>query len=107
MRSSIGYNHYWGGEDPVWHGFTNKTGNCYVHALCLKAVFDYKGIESRLIWVQNKTHYWLIVNIDGQWKHIDPTPGRLHSRFSLMNDAQRLKTLSGRTWDTTLWPECT
>lgn len=107
VRSSIGYNHYWGGEDPVWHGFTNKTGNCYVHALCLKAVFDYKGIESRLIWVQNKTHYWLIVNIDGQWKHIDPTPGRLHSRFSLMNDAQRLKTLSGRTWDTTLWPECT
>lgn len=106
VRSSIGYNHYWGGEDPVWHGFVNKTGNCYVHALCLKAIFDYKGIESRLIWVQNKTHYWLIVNIDGQWKHIDPTPGRLHSRFSLMNDTQRLATLSGRTWDTTLWPAC-
>lgn len=106
VRSSIGYNHSWGGEDPVWSGFTSKVGNCYVHALCLKAIFDYKGIESRLIWVTNRSHYWLIVNIDGQWKHIDPTPGRTHSRYSLMSDTQRLKTLSGRVWDTTLWPEC-
>lgn len=106
VRRSISYNHDWGGEDPVWYGFTNRVGNCYVHAMCLKAIFDLKGIESQLIWVTNKTHYWLIVNIDGTWKHIDATPGRTHSRYSLMNDAQRLETLSGRTWDTTQWPAC-
>ena len=106
VRSNIGYNHDWGGSDPVWYGFTNRCGNCYVHALCLKAIFDEKGIESRLIWVTEKTHYWLIVKINGSWKHIDATPGRTHSRYSLMNDEQRLETLSGRVWDTTQWPAC-
>ena len=106
VRSNIYYNHDWGGEDPVWHGFTKRGGNCYVHAMCLKAIFDLKGIESQLIWVTAKSHYWLIVKIDGQWKHIDPTPSRIHGRYSLMNDRQRLETLSGRKWDTSLWPEC-
>lgn len=106
VRSNIGYSHDWGGDDPVWNGFTNRSGNCYVHALCLKAIFDQKGIESRLIWVTEKTHYWLIVKINGSWKHIDATPGRTHSKYSLMNDEQRLETLSGRVWDTTQWPAC-
>ena len=67
-----------------------------------------KGYECRLIWtIQKKPgHYWLIVKINGTWKHIDPTPGRLHSKYSLMNDQQRLSTLSGRTWDTSKWPAC-
>ena len=106
VRSSIRYNHDWGGSDPVWYGFTNKVGNCYVHAHCLKAIFDLKGIESRFIWVTDKSHYWLIVKINGQWKHIDPTPSTLHGKYSLMNDEQRLSTLSGRKWDTTQWPAC-
>ena len=106
VRSTIRYNHDWGGEDPVWYGFTNKVGNCYVHAHCLKAIFDLKGIESRFIWVTDKSHYWLIVKINGQWKHIDPTPSQTHGKYSLMNDAQRLSTLSGRKWDTSQWPAC-
>ena len=106
VRSNIGYSKTWGGDDPVWYGFTNRTGNCYVHALCLKSIYDLKGIESQLIWVTDKSHYWLQVKLGGQWKHIDPTPGRLHSRYSLMSDAQRLETLSGRKWDTSRWPAC-
>ncbi len=106
VRSRIGYSKNWGGDDPVWYGFTNKTGNCYVHAMCLKAIFDLKGIENQVIWVTDKSHYWLLVKIDGAWKHIDPTPSRLHGRYSLMSDAQRLETLSGRKWDTSLWPAC-
>lgn len=106
VRSRIGYNTNWGGDDPVWYGFQNRVGNCYVHALCLQALFNEKGISSQLIWVTNKSHYWLLVNIGGQWKHIDPTPSSLHGRYSLMNDAQRYETLSGRDWDRTQWPEC-
>ena len=106
VRGNIGYSKTWGGDDPVWYGFTNRTGNCYVHAMCLKAIYDLKGIESRMIWVTDKSHYWLQVKIGGGWKHIDPTPGRLHSKYSLMNDQQRLDTLSGRTWDTSKWPAC-
>lgn len=106
VRGTVGYSSSWGGNDPVWYGFTNRTGNCYVHALCLQALFNEKGISSQLIWVTNKSHYWLLVNIGGTWKHIDPTPSSLHGRYSLMNDAQRYETLSGRDWDRTKWPEC-
>lgn len=106
VRSKIRYTKDWGGDDPVWFGFTNRYGNCYVHALCLQSLFDLKGIQSQLIWVTNKSHYWLLVKIDGVWKHIDPTPSTLHGRYSLMNDDQRQSTLSGRVWDRKAWPAC-
>lgn len=108
VRSNVRYNHNWGGKDPVWYGFKNKAGNCYVHAKCLEALLKEKGYECRLIWTiqKNPSHYWLIIKLNGQWKHIDPTPGRLHSKYSLMSDAQRLSTLNGRTWDTSKWPAC-
>lgn len=106
VRGRVYYNQNWGGDDPIWYGFTNRTGNCYVHVCCLKALYDLKGIENQIIWVTDKTHYWLLVKVNGVWKHIDPTPSEIHGRYSLMNDQQRLSTLSGRKWDTSLWPAC-
>lgn len=106
VRYNLGYSSDWGGNDPVWYGFKNKSGNCYVHALCLKAIFDLKGIENQLIWCTDETHYWLLVKFDSGWKHMDATPGVLHSRYSKMSDKQRLATLGGRKWDTEQWPAC-
>ena len=106
VRNNVYYSHAWGGDDPVWYGFVSRNGNCYVHALCLIEILEEKGYECELIWVTSKTHYWVIVNIDGTWWHIDATPGRRHSRYSLMTDDMRLATLSGRVWDTSLWPSC-
>ena len=106
VRSYIRYNTNWGGDDPVWYGFTNRKGNCYVHALCLQRLMTEHGYKTQLIWVTNKTHYWLIVDMGGYWRHIDATPSNLHSRYPLMTDEQRLETLSGRRWDTTKWPAC-
>lgn len=106
VRANVGYNSNWGGDDPVWYGFTKKTGNCYVHALCLKALLDVKGFETQVIWVTDKSHYWLIIKLDGVWRHIDATPGSVHSRYSLMTDEQRLATLSGRDWERSQWPSC-
>lgn len=105
VRSTIKYNHNWGGDDPVWYGLKNKKGNCYVHALVLRALFREKGISSKLIWVTDKSHYWLLVNVGGQWKHIDPTPGTKHPAY-LMNDTQRYNNLQGRDWDRSNWPVC-
>lgn len=106
VRNLIRYNHSWGGDDPVWYGFNNRKGNCYVHAMCLKAILDYHGYESQLIWVTNKTHYWLVVKLEEGWRHIDATPTARHSVYKLMTDKQRYWTLSGRDWDRDAWPKC-
>lgn len=106
VLNTVYYNSNWGGDDPVWYGFTNLIGNCYVHALCLQRLLEYHGYTTQLIWVSDQSHYWVIVNMDGGWKHVDATPGVLHSKYPLMDDAQRLETLNGRTWDTSRWPAC-
>ena len=101
----IGYNHDWGEDDPVWYGLALRKGNCYVHALSMKALLDAKGIENQLIWTTDQSHYWLIVKFTDGWKHIEPTPS-IKKVQTFMNDAQRRATLSGRKWDTTQWPAC-
>ena len=106
VRETIRYSSSWGGEDPVWYGLTNSSGNCYVHALTLKALLDAKGYETQLIWVRNKTHYWLVINLGEVWRHIDSTPSSQHKKISLMTDEQRLEHLNGRDWEFDLWPAC-
>ena len=105
-RNKISYSASYGDGDPIWYGFNNWTGNCYVHALCFQALLRAKGYETQLIWVTNKTHYWNLVKINGQWKHMDSTPDKNHRKISIMSDAQRLSTLSGRDWDHSAWPTC-
>lgn len=106
VRNTIGYSSNWGGDDPVWYGFKQRTGNCYVHALCLRVLLDYYGYETQLIWVKDKSHYWLLINLNGVWRHIDGTPSATHSRYSLMTDEQRYETLKGRDWEREKWPVC-
>jgi len=106
VRYTLGYNSNWGGDDPIWYGLENLTGNCYVHAMIFDALLKEKGYETQLIWCEDKSHYWNIVKIDGGWKHLDATPGPQHSRYSIMSDKQRYETLSGRDWDRDAWPSC-
>lgn len=104
VRNKIRYSHSYGDGDPIWYGFTNWSGNCYVHAHCFQALLQKKGYTTRMIWVTNKTHYWNMVLINGKWKHMDSTPDSNHRKISIMNDAERLSTLSGRDWDRSAWP---
>lgn len=106
VRYNVSYTTNWGGDDPVWYGFTTRTGNCYVHALCLQVLLEEKGYETQLIWVTAKSHYWLIVKLPEGWRHIDATPTPSHSRYSIMTDELRYATLAGRNWDRSQWPAC-
>ena len=106
VRNTIKYSYEWGGDDPVWHGFTKKSGNCYVHALCFQALLRAKGYETMIIWVEDQTHYWNMVKINGVWRHVDSTPDSVnHTRYSIMTDEMRYETLSGRDWNRSAWPE--
>lgn len=107
VHDLIGYRgDAWGGDDPVWYGFTNHAGNCYVHANTLKALLDYKGYETQLIWVTNESHYWLIIKLDEGWRHIDSTPSYQHEKVGLGTDKVRYQNLNGRNWDRSKWPKC-
>lgn len=105
VRKHIKYNHNWGGDDPVWYGLKNKTGNCYVHAKVLEAIFKLKGIKTQLIWVKDKSHYWNLVYTAEGWRHIDSTPGTKHPS-RIMDDKDRYANLQGRDWDRSKWPKC-
>lgn len=106
VRNQIYYTSSWGGDDPVWHGLTTKSGNCYVHALCLQMLLEEKGYEAQLIWTTYRSHYWVIVKLPQGWRHIDGTPLYDHIQYSLMTDYQRYITLKGRNWDREAWPAC-
>ena len=132
VRETIAYSTYWGGDDgeairdyvnngvpyedwngndPIWYGFNNKVGNCLVHALCLQALLTEKGYNTQIIWVTNYTHYWLIIETEDGWRHIDATPSTTHGKYDeLMTDAQRFETLrtstGQRDWDRSKWPAC-
>jgi hypothetical protein len=117
VRNNIYYNTNWGGDDPVWYGFTNHVGNCWVHALCLQELLNYYGWNNQIVGVSeefsNHPHYWLVIEIQpGVWRHIDATPGRMHEKYSLMTDEQRFETLYlggidvQRDWDRTTCPPC-
>ena len=104
----IRYSASWGEPDPTWHGFTTWSGNCYVHAFCLQDLLEAKGYETQLIWTQDKSHYWVLVNLESLgmgWRHMDATPSEQHVRILYMTDYQRHENLDGRNWDRTLWPK--
>ena len=106
VREDLRYSSDWGGDDPVWYGLKYRRGNCYVHALTLQAMLQECGYQCQIVWDLEKTHYWNLVYIGGKWRHMDSTPDRWHSIYSLMDDTQRYETLSGRDWDRTQWPAC-
>ena len=109
VRNKIDYNTNWGGDDPIWYGLTNKTGNCFVHAMIFDALLQAKGYTTKVIWTTDKTHYWNMVLLNGKWVHMDSTPGPSHSKYSFMNDKQRFERLNlngkSRDWDRSLWPK--
>lgn len=106
IRENLGYSSTFGGEDPVWLGLKQGGGNCYVHALCLQAILEYKGFETQLIWTTDETHYWLLVKVREGWRHLDATPSPQHDVVLLVTDEVRLKNLGGRVWDYEKWPAC-
>lgn len=105
IRNRIKYSRDWGGDDPVWHGLTKGSGNCYVHALIMQECLRKAGYNTQLIYLQDRSHYWNLVYINGKWMHIDATTSANHT-IGLLTDSQKLadKGLYGKTWDRSAWP---
>lgn len=107
VRDNITYSEQSIGDaDPVYYGLTEKKGDSLVYANVLKALLEEKGHEAQLIWVTNKTHYWVIVKLEAGWRHMDATPSPQHQKISIMTDQERANNLNGRNWDRSQWPAC-
>ena len=98
IRNKIGYNTSWGGDDPVWYGLTNYSGNCYVHAVLVQKALNKAEITNKLIYTTDKTHYWNLVYQNGKWRHYDATPGG--HLLGPATDEEKLNSSSmqGRKW---------
>lgn len=91
----------WGEDDATWYGLTNWRGNCYVHASVLKALLEAKGYACRLINASDKSHYWVLVNVGGVWRHYDSVSAYKQNGTT---DEERLASLHGKDWNHNLWP---
>lgn len=105
VREHIKYSSNWGGDDPVWYGLTEGKGNCYVHAMVLNKVLEKAGYTNYIIYLEDNSHYWNLVYVNGVWRHLDGTPSVNHT-LGLLTDAQKLADpgVHQKTWDTSKWP---
>lgn len=63
------------------YALKNKKGNCYAFYSSSRALLTRAGFENIEAVSTSKGHYWNIVQVDGQWRHFDTTPGWGTERF--------------------------
>ncbi len=75
--------------------FTGRSGVCQAYSLAYMAVLRELGIDVVMVTSDEMNHAWNLVEIDGQWYHVDlsfddPSPDRLgrvlHENFLLDDD---------------------
>ena len=81
IRTNIMYNATGerdGALDAAYRGITLRRGDCYTFYALAKVMLEQAGIETigleRVPAPVRTEHFWLLVNIDGAWYHLDPTP---------------------------------
>ena len=79
VRKNIPWNNTRTPRDDVEEalaGMNGEPGDCYTHAITCKKLLDAVGIENILM--ERKPgpgqHYWLMVRINDNWYHMDPSP---------------------------------
>ncbi len=66
-------------RDPLGQalkGLQGYSGDCYTHAITCKTLLDHAGVENKMLirYPGPGVHYWLLVKINGNWYHMDPSP---------------------------------
>lgn len=76
-------------------GFHRRGGDCHTFTAMSKALLDRAGIENMVVkkleMEGEPPHFWLLVNIDGEWYHFDSTPRVEDAVFFLWTDEQMLE----------------
>ena len=94
-------------EEAAFRGFTRKTGDCYVYFACAKMLLDCAGIPNLMIErypVINNSHYWNLVQLNGEWYHCDATVFRDHTDMFFMCTDEEIND-GHHSFDESLYPE--
>lgn len=94
-------------EDAAFMGFTRKYGDCYVSFACTKMLLDCAGIPNLMVErypVETNSHFWNLVQIDGEWYHCDATVFKDHPEmYFLLTDDEIAD--SHHSFDGSIYPE--
>ena len=79
VRKNIPWNNTRTTRDEVEQGLAGLNGNagdCYTHAITCKLLLDRAGFQTMLVerYPGPGQHYWILIRIDRQWYHMDPSP---------------------------------
>lgn len=94
-------------EDAAYRGFTRKSGDCYVYFACSKMLLDCAGIPNLMVErypVYSNSHYWNLVDIDGEWYHCDATVFKDHPDMYFMCTDEEIDD-EHHSFDSSLYPE--
>lgn len=84
VHDYMAYNYAYDAEDTEQNMLImiDKKGVCAAYSYAFIHVMNVLGIESRFITSNDMVHAWNIVNIDGEWYHIDITWDNLANNFA-------------------------
>lgn len=75
----------------AYDGFTTLQGDCYTYAACAKAMFDVIGVDNFIIErcdPTTSTHFWNLVQMDGQWYFADCSRTNTPMNAYLLTDSE-------------------
>ena len=78
--------------DQALSGLQGNPGDCYTHAVVLKVLLERAGFIIEMVEKKNETgtHYWVMINLDGQWYHMDPSPIYIKQYCAFLSTTEEL-----------------
>ena len=79
--------------DQALKAMAGNPGDCFTHAALYQAMLERAGFLCTLVEKDNETgmHFWLMVCIDGNWYHSDPSPIYVRGFVTFLSTDAQLK----------------
>ncbi len=77
-------------------GLAGNTGDCYTCAVTCQVLMERAGFDVKFMERKNTLglHYWLMVKVEGNWYHMDPSPIYLHQFVCFLGTDEQIKWFS-------------
>lgn len=111
ITPSRGTSDYSSWANAAIKAFNTRRASCYGSWACCKALLDRAGIENICVTrypkeqYNNRTHYWCLVKLNGEWYHCDAYPWQgMRSFFFMMTDKEIKNAGGGHMFNESIYP---